>query len=188
MEIKPHRRLFMFYSTVIFLVLLIFLYIPSILMLVFGFIQKNKVLLNVGIWILIFTLILHVIGVIWARYYVNSMVLIIDDEKVASRRGVIFKTEDIAHYDKIQLVSVRRGLIERMLGLATLEINTAAVGLPGGEVKIKGLELSKAYEIRDIILEKIGKLSEEKRQDVLLRIYNELKEIRKLLEELASKS
>lgn len=71
-----------------------------------------------------------------------------DEESVRKRYGLIFKHEDLVQYARIQDLHLSRGLLERWLGLGTLQVQTAA-GSAAPEVTIEGL--SNYEEIRDFL-------------------------------------
>ncbi|MBL8794875.1 MAG: PH domain-containing protein [Planctomycetia bacterium] len=71
-----------------------------------------------------------------------------DEESVRKAYGLIFKHEDLVQYARIQDLHLSRGLLERWLGLGTIQIQTAA-GSATAEVTIEGL--SNYEEIRDFL-------------------------------------
>jgi membrane protein YdbS with pleckstrin-like domain len=62
-----------------------------------------------------------------------------DDAGIRTSQGLINKQERVVQYARIQDLHVSRGLIERMLGLATVEIQTAA-GAATPELTIVGVK------------------------------------------------
>jgi uncharacterized protein len=71
-----------------------------------------------------------------------------DAESVRKTYGLIFRHEDLVQYARIQDLHLSRGLLERWLGLATIQIQTASGSL-GAEVTIEGL--TNFEEIRDFL-------------------------------------
>jgi membrane protein YdbS with pleckstrin-like domain len=67
-----------------------------------------------------------------------------DDLLVVS--GILFKRLVVVPYGRMQQVDVRRGPIERYLGLATVQLHTAAATT---DASIPGLEPAEASRLRD---------------------------------------
>jgi membrane protein YdbS with pleckstrin-like domain len=63
------------------------------------------------------------------------------------RRGVLWRTTSIIPHGRIQHVDMRRGPLERALGLASVVVYTA--GIRGAELTIPGLPLEEAEAVRD---------------------------------------
>lgn len=75
-----------------------------------------------------------------------------ENEGVGASWGVFFKKQVFLTYGRIQDIHVNRGLIERWLGLGTVNIQTAS-GSSGAELSIVGLE--EYDEIRDFLYSKM---------------------------------
>jgi len=71
-----------------------------------------------------------------------------DDEGVSAAWGILFHKQVFLTYTRIQDIHVSRGLIERWLGLGTVDIQTAS-GSAAAELSIVGLE--EFEEIRDFL-------------------------------------
>jgi len=80
------------------------------------------------------------------RYY--TLRYRFDSESVRKSYGLIFKHEDIVQYARIQDLHMSRGLLERWLGLGTIQIQTAS-GAAMPEVTIEGL--TNFEEVRDFL-------------------------------------
>ncbi len=61
-------------------------------------------------------------------------------------RGVMFKRTTVVPYGRMQLVDVTSGPFERLFGIATVKMHTAAAA---SDAKIPGLQPVKATELRD---------------------------------------
>jgi len=70
------------------------------------------------------------------RYY--TLRYRFDDEGVGVSWGYFFRHQADLTYDKIQDIHVNRGLLERWLGLGTVDVQTAS-GSAGAEVSLPGL-------------------------------------------------
>lgn len=113
-----------------------------------------------------------------------------DDESIRKSYGLIFKHQDLVQYARIQDLHLSRGLLERWLGLGTIQVQTAA-GSATAEVTIEGL--SNFEEIRDFLYTKMrgARFGEEETAhplavepaDDLLHLLTEIRdEIRQLRE------
>ncbi len=91
-------------------------------------------------------LIVFSLPVLYFRYH--TLRYRFDNEGVGMRWGVLFRHEINLTYSRIQDIHVTSGVIQRWLGLADLQIQTASGGA-GAEMTIEGL---REYEaIRDFL-------------------------------------
>jgi uncharacterized protein len=72
---------------------------------------------------------------LWIRY--ETLRYRIDEEGVSMSWGILFKREVLLTYRRIQDIHLRRNILERWFGLATLSIQTAS-GTSGAEMQIVG--------------------------------------------------
>ncbi len=73
------------------------------------------------------------------------------EHDVSLRSGVIRHRVETIPFSRIQHVSVGRGLVERWLGLATLEVSSA-----GPDISVPGLSLADADRIKQVVAERAG--------------------------------
>jgi membrane protein YdbS with pleckstrin-like domain len=73
------------------------------------------------------------------------------EHDLSLRRGVIRHVVETIPYSRVQHVNVGRGLIERWLGLATLEISSA-----GPDISVPGLAVADADRIKQVIAQRAG--------------------------------
>lgn len=85
-------------------------------------------------------------GVLFVRY--RTLRYRFDEDGVSWSRGVLFRREVHLTYSRIQDIHLESNLLERYLGLARIQIQTAS-GTTGAEVTIEGLEEHKV--VRDFI-------------------------------------
>ncbi len=67
------------------------------------------------------------------------------------RSGVVRHRVETIPFSRIQHVSVGRGLVERSLGLATLEVSSA-----GPDIAVPGLSVADAERIKQVVAERAG--------------------------------
>lgn len=90
---------------------------------------------------------------LWANLVYRNWKYEFTKSGVKIEKGVISKDYISIPYDRIQNVDIRRGIPERLLGLSTLQIQTA--GETGGsEGKLPGLGIETAQEIREKLSER----------------------------------
>lgn len=75
-----------------------------------------------------------------------------DQEGVSVSYGILFRREAFLTYARIQDIHVRRNVVERWLGLGTVEVETAAGSGAGGE-SLPGLPEYEA--VRDFLYERM---------------------------------
>jgi len=120
-----------------------------------SFFSNNEIsfkikLVIVGIWFLLFVLSL------WHSYE-NFQVqgFAIRERDLTYRSGVFFRRTTVIPYNRIQHAEVKQGPIERRFDLQRLEIYSA--GGEGSDLYIPGLPGDRADQLRDYIIEKVGK-------------------------------
>lgn len=111
-----------------------------------------------------------------------------DEEGIRMSVGFLFKHESVVQYSRIQDLQISRGLFQRWLGLATIQVQTAA-GAATAEITIEGF---KNYEeIRDFLYSRMrgARVGEEKsapptpQQDDVLTLLTEIRDELRALRE-----
>lgn len=83
----------------------------------------------------------------WRRYRYTSWLL--DDDGFSLRKGRMWQSEIRVPMNRVQHLDLRRGPLERPLGLATLVIHTA--GTRDSSVNVGGLRDEDAERLRDLL-------------------------------------
>ncbi len=86
------------------------------------------------------------------------------DMNLKLERGVIWKKYSNIPYERVQNVDIHRGVLARMLGFSTVDIQTAgaaysARGMSRSEGHIPAVDIASAEKIRDFLMSKISKKS-----------------------------
>lgn len=68
------------------------------------------------------------------------------DEDLLVRRGVMFQRLSVVPYGRMQFVEVTAGAVERLFGLCTVKLHTAAAH---SDARIPGLDAGEAARLRD---------------------------------------
>lgn len=95
-----------------------------------------------------------------AYFRYHTMRYRFDDEGISMRWGILFRREIILNYARIQDIHLSSNIIERWLGLARVQIQTAS-GSSSAEMTIEGL--LEYEEIRDFLYSKMRGLKEPQR-------------------------
>jgi len=183
-EFKPapqFKKLYYIYFLLAIIFAILWWYLPVLLFTPFG--------VKVGITIPILAILIFI--AYWIRKYYETMVYKLTKDEIAWRRGVWFKKTGIVPYNRITNIDIVQGPISRMLGIASLKIQTAGYsGQSPAEIKIEGVE--QFEELRELIMEFVrGKkpvaVETYEEENIDLKILNELVKIRKLLEKSSEK-
>lgn len=78
-----------------------------------------------------------VFTVLWFKYH--SLRYAFGDEGVTVSWGILFRQESYVPYRRIQDLHVRRSFLERWLGIATVDVQTAS-GSASAEIQLEGLQ------------------------------------------------
>lgn len=90
-------------------------------------------------------------AVLWVKLFRYEVA----DNEFKKEYGVISKSYTSIPYARIQNVNIKRSLLERMLGISTVEIQTAGNEMAGrAEGRIPGIDKHVAEEVREAILGK----------------------------------
>lgn len=133
------------------------------------------------------TLLIFLFAALWVALYYRTIKYSLSGDEMTWRRGVWFRNTGIVPYNRITNVDISQGPVSRMLGIASLKIQTAGYSgqnMRSSEIKIEGME--NFEELRERIMEYV-----RGRKPVAVETYekgkgdpvlNELVKIRKLLE------
>jgi putative membrane protein len=115
-----------------------------------------------------------------------------DTDGIHMRWGIVFRREVLLNYSRIQDIHLRSNLIERWLGLARIEIQTAS-GSANANMTLEGME--DPGGMRDFLYSRMRGARNEKAETatdpfavVLHEIASEMREIRTLVNNLAERS
>jgi membrane protein YdbS with pleckstrin-like domain len=68
------------------------------------------------------------------------------DDDLVVRRGLLFRQVTVVPYGRMQFIDVSAGPIDRLFGLATVQLHTAAAA---SDARIPGLQQDEAERLRD---------------------------------------
>ncbi len=114
---------------------------------------------SVGLISTMILLILALFFVILAYYQYRNFTFHIEDDSLVIHRGVFIKDRLVVSVDRIQSIQITENLVQRVLGLVALKVDTA--GSKGSELEIPALQRNIANSLRDILNEKKAEVTEE---------------------------
>jgi membrane protein YdbS with pleckstrin-like domain len=82
----------------------------------------------------------------WVQRRVRAWAYQEREDDLLVRRGVMFRRLSVVPYGRMQFVDVTAGPVERIYGLATVKMHTAAMA---SDARIPGLERQDAARLRD---------------------------------------
>lgn len=107
-------------------------------------------------WIVVALIVAAILAVGYSVLWVRLFGYELADKEVKIEKGVISKSYDSIPYSRIQNVGIERSLLERILGISTLQIHTAGHSGQGSgaEGNVPGVEKAEAEEVREDIMSK----------------------------------
>ncbi len=112
------------------------------------------VVLVVGLWAglsagtaAIVTVVVALVTVVWALLETIRWKYTITNRRVFVRHGLVSVQEQTARLERVQDVTLRQSLFDRMFGVGRLDIDTA--GSEGGALEFKAL--TEPTEVREIL-------------------------------------
>jgi membrane protein YdbS with pleckstrin-like domain len=133
-------------------------------------------------------------AMVWSGFYQRSLSYEIRDNEIIVRQGVLTRAVKHVPYRTVTNITVRRGLIDRWLGIGTLEIQTAGIsGTHQAEQTLVGLvDVDELYDLVVARLHRFrGGMSPTQAEaeaphstdDTLVALLAEVRAIRRALEE-----
>jgi membrane protein YdbS with pleckstrin-like domain len=90
------------------------------------------------------------------RHYARGFRITGDRLRVV--RGILFRSDTVVPFSRVQHIDVTRGPIERYFGLATLVLHTA--GTHNSSIRLPGLGAEEALAMREAIRETIARAAQ----------------------------
>jgi membrane protein YdbS with pleckstrin-like domain len=114
------------------------------------------------LYLILFLLALIILPEIYAQLAYHNWGYEFTKTNLKIEKGIIWKKYSNVPYERVQNVDIQRGIIARIFGFSTVNIQTAGYsGYPRGPVRsegyIPGVSIEKAEKIRDFVISRIGK-------------------------------
>ena len=127
-----------------------------------------------------------IIIAIWIPRFYESVIFRIEEDHVYARFGVWWKKEKRVPYNLVSEVRLRQGPLQRKLGLVNIDVFTPATGTLIPEITLFQLHQDLGLEKISVLRRKVGILSSRERRVIEEDILEELRTIRRILEEKLS--
>ncbi len=120
------------------------------------------IIMSTVVTLLVIALVIIIIGEIYARLAYRFWLYDITEECIKIEKGIVWKKYISIPYERIQNVDINRGVIARIMGFSSIEIETA--GQSGfvqrkkrhhSEGYLPAVDIMHAEEIRDAIVKRI---------------------------------
>ncbi|MCK4319370.1 PH domain-containing protein [Candidatus Micrarchaeota archaeon] len=142
-------------------------------------------------WIALILLAISIAYAIWLELHYQEYTYEFYEDKLRIKRGIINKERINIPYDKIQNVNIKKDIMERLFGLATVRIETAGTSPGEAEGIIEGIGNYKAFtrycmEMAEETRKKthVGRReATEKGTSYLKEILKEMKELKRIMME-----
>lgn len=145
----------------LFLIVFFSIFISSILL---PSLDPENISRVMGIVFLIGIIILLILAEVYARLAYHFWNYEFTGDQLRIERGIIWKRYSNIPYERIQNVDITRGIIARLCGFSTINLQTAGYSMPvnnrggaGAEGYIPAVPMNEAEKIREFVIRKIGK-------------------------------
>ncbi|MDP2925998.1 MAG: PH domain-containing protein [Nanoarchaeota archaeon] len=133
-------------------------------MLIFGPDSIAGIALGIITFAVFYIIFSIIIAEIFARMSYNRWFYEFTEDNLKIERGIIWKRYSNIPYERIQNVDITRGIIARMLGFSTVNIQTAGFSYSPhagsfSEGYIPAVDINEAEQIREFVMKKITKKS-----------------------------
>lgn len=134
----------------------------SILMMGGGQAAFSSLFLGILIFILFYTILAIIVAEIYARMSYNRWFYEFTNEQLRLERGIIWKRYSNVPYERVQNVDITRGIIARLCGFSTVNIQTAGFAYSANrgifaEGYIPAVTIQEAEHIREFLMSKISR-------------------------------
>lgn len=160
--VKWQFRVSGYFFGLILLIMAIFFIIPDAIA-NFGLGGSVGFVIKLTIFLFIFLIVLIIVLVeIYARMSYNRWFYEFTDEQLRLERGIIWKKYSNIPYERVQNVDITRGIIARIFGFSTVNIQTAGYSYSRNRTQfsegyIPAVPIDEAEHIREFIMKKITK-------------------------------
>lgn len=137
---------------------------------IFRVIAGDSLIFGFIIAVLFYLLFVIIVAEIYARMSYNRYLYEITHDEVKIEKGIIWKKYTSIPYEKIQNIDIKRGIIARLFGFSTVDIETAgrSSGFGGYNIRFGGrnkryeseghlaaIDIEGAEKIREFVMKKI---------------------------------
>ena len=140
-------------------ILPVFVFISTLIM---GSNAIAGILVGVIVFILIYLMAVIVIAEVYTKLAYKNWMYEFGEDNLKIEKGIIWKKYSNIPYERVQNVDITRGILARMLGFSTVNIQTAGYsyspnGVPRSEGHLPAVDMAEAEQIREFVMGKISK-------------------------------
>jgi len=115
-----------------------------------------------GLSLLLIIAITIFIGEFYSRFAYKNWKYELTSHELKLERGIIWKKYSAIPFERVQNIDIKRGILARIIGFSTIDIQTAGYHAPGSagsvsEGHIPAVSVKEAEQMRDFLIKKIGK-------------------------------
>jgi len=169
-HLDPKARWSMFIGIligVLFIILVLSMFIFPIFGIIFGIAsfvigELTSPLISIVLFILalVVPLVVAVVAAyFWSGWTYDNYMYELTEDGIRIERGVILKKYSTIPYERVQNVDISMGVIERLLDIVSLDIQTAGYSYTRygqtAEGRLPGLDSKRAEQLRDLIIQKM---------------------------------
>lgn len=195
---KPEVKLRTKYISYILLMSLLMIVVISVPMAFFMDFEDlmNKIIIPT----IIRVVVLSAIAIPLAIYYYNAISFEIVEDEVHVNRGILTKTRKIVPYRTITNIEIKRGPLDRILGIGTIELQTAGFSSNkmGPEERLDGIPRDQVDEIQQLLISNVRKIrgspgtshdvdTASSENDTLSEMLIEIKQLKSILLDMKNK-
>jgi len=131
---------------------------------IFGLISgTNFFLPAILVYLFSFVFVLLLIGEFYTNLAYKNWKFELAQNELKIEKGIIWKKYSAIPYERIQNIEIRRGILARIIGFSTLDVQTAGSHYTGNntgamsEGHIPAIAVKKAEDIREFLMKKISR-------------------------------
>jgi putative membrane protein len=122
--------------------------------------SSGGAILAVFLSFIVFIIFVIAVAEIYARLAYNNWQFEFTKDNLKLERGIIWKKYSNIPYERVQNIDIQRGIIARMCGFSSVNIQTAGYsfssrGMPVSEGYIPAVDMQRAEQIREFVIKKI---------------------------------
>jgi membrane protein YdbS with pleckstrin-like domain len=122
----------------------------------------DNLFFKIGFSLVALIIVAFFIGELYSRLAYKNWKYEITSRELKLERGIIWKKYSAIPFERVQNIDIHRGILARIIGFSTLNIQTAGYHHPGSsgavsEGYIPAVSVEEAEKIRDFLIKKIGK-------------------------------
>ena len=143
-------------GAIIFLIIISFVLMPIIAVIGGIILGKGAITLIILLGLLFYIILIIVIAEVYARMAYNRWKYEFTPTNLKIEKGIIWKKYSNIPYERVQNVDIHRGIIARVFGFSTIQIQTAGFsGMPYSEGNIPAVGIEHSEKIREFLMKKI---------------------------------